>query len=53
MYEFIEYFRIAALKCGMDYFTDGSLHQGMIDAAFRIYRNASAGNRLADLVRIA
>jgi hypothetical protein len=48
MYEIIEDFRAAALKCGADYYTDGSLHKNKIDAAFRIYRNASAGTKLSD-----
>lgn len=48
MYEFIENFRAAALKCGWDYYTDRSLHQDKIVAAFRIYRNASTGTKLSD-----
>jgi hypothetical protein len=48
MYEIVEDFRAAALKCGADYYADGSLHQKMIEAAFRIYRNASAGTKLSD-----
>jgi hypothetical protein len=48
MYENINEFQTAAFKCGADYYTDGSLHQEKIAAAFRIFRNASAGTRLAD-----
>jgi hypothetical protein len=48
MYENIDEFRTAAVNCGADYYTDGSLHQEMIAAAFRIYRNASAGTKLSD-----
>jgi len=49
MYERIDEFRAAALNCGADYYTDRSLQRDMIEAAFRIYRNASAGTRLSDL----
>jgi hypothetical protein len=48
MYERIDEFKTAVLECGTDYYTDGSLHQDMLEAAFRIYRNASAGTRLSD-----
>ena len=48
MYERIDEFQAAASKCGTDYYTDGSLHLDMLDAAFRIYRNASAGTKLSD-----
>ena len=48
MYEHIIEFQAAALKCGADYYTDGSLHQDKIEAAFRIYHNASAGTMLSD-----
>jgi hypothetical protein len=48
MYGRIGEFRAAALKCSKDYYSDGSLHQDKIVAAFRIYRNASAGSRLSD-----
>jgi len=48
MYESIDEFRTAALDCGADYYTDESLHREMIAAAFRIYRNASAGTKLSD-----
>jgi hypothetical protein len=48
MYEHINEFQTAALNCGADYYTDGSLHQNKIAAAFRIYRNASAGTKLSD-----
>jgi hypothetical protein len=48
MYEHITEFKRAAIKCGADYYTDGSLHPDKIEAAFRIYRNASAGTRLSD-----
>jgi hypothetical protein len=41
-------FQAAALNCGADYYTDGSLHPDKLEAAFRIYRNASAGTRLSD-----
>lgn len=49
MYENIDEFQAAALNCGADYYADGSLHQDKIEAAFRIYRNASAGTKLSDL----
>jgi len=49
MYEHITEFQAAALNCGADYYTDGSLNQDKIEAAFRIFRNASAGTRLSDL----
>ena len=49
MYERIEEFQAAAIECGADYYTDGSLQQDRIEAAFRIYRNACAGTRLSDL----
>jgi hypothetical protein len=49
MYERIDEFEAAALNCGTDYYADGSLSEGKIVAAFRIYRNASAGTRLSDL----
>jgi hypothetical protein len=48
MYERIDEFSAAAINCGIDYYSDGSLHQDKIEAAFRIYRNASAGTRLSD-----
>ena len=48
MYKSIDEFKAAALNCGADYYTDRSLHQDMIEAAFRIYRNASAGTKLSD-----
>ena len=48
MYEHINEFRTAALKCGAGYYNDGSLHQDKLEAAFRIFRNASAGTRLSD-----
>lgn len=48
MYERIDEFQAAALKCGADYYTDRSLQQDMIEAAFRIFRNARAGTRLSD-----
>jgi hypothetical protein len=49
MYERIDQFQTAALNCGADYYTDGSLHRDKIEAAFRIYRNARAGTKLSDL----
>ena len=48
MYEHIDKFRAAAIECGPDYYPDGSLQQDKVDAAFRIYRNASAGTKLTD-----
>ncbi len=48
MYESLNEFQTAAKECGPDYYPDGSLQQDKIDAAFRIYRNASAGTRLSD-----
>ena len=48
MYENIAEFRTAALNCGADYYTDGSLQEKMIEAAFKIYRNARAGTKLSD-----
>ena len=48
MYESINEFQAAALACGEDYYTDGSLHPDKIEAAFRIYRNASSGTQLSD-----
>jgi len=48
MYESLDEFRTAALNCGADYYSDGSLHQEMTAAAFRIYRNAAAGTKLSD-----
>jgi len=48
MYESMNEFRTAAVTCGADYYTDGSLNEEMIAAAFRIYRNAAAGTKLSD-----
>ncbi len=48
MYEHINEFQAAAKDCGPDYYTDGSLQQDKIEAAFRIYRNARAGTKLGD-----
>ena len=48
MYKPINDFRAAALECGAQYYNDGSLQQDKIEAAFRIYRNASAGTKLSD-----
>ena len=48
MYEHIEEFQTAAIECGAGYYTDGSLQQDRLEAAFRIYRNACAGTRLSD-----
>jgi hypothetical protein len=48
MYERIDEFQAAAKECGPGYYTDGSLQQDKIEAAFRIYRNASAGTKLSD-----
>ena len=48
MYECIDEFKAAAKECGLYYYTDGSLQQDKVDAAFRIYRNASAGTKLSD-----
>jgi hypothetical protein len=48
MYERIDEFQAAAKECGLYYYTDGSLQQDKVDAAFRIYRNASAGTKLSD-----
>jgi hypothetical protein len=48
MYERIDEFKRAALECGSNYYTDGSLQGDKIVAAFRIYRSASAGTMLSD-----
>ena len=48
MYQRFDEFREAALSCGADYYTDQSLQHDMLEAAFRIYRNASAGTKLSD-----
>jgi hypothetical protein len=48
IYECSDEFQTAALNCGADYYTDGSLLPDKLAAAFRIYRNARAGTRLAD-----
>ena len=48
MYQHINDFQTAAFKCGADYYSDGSLNPDKLAAAFRIYRNASAGTRLFD-----
>ena len=48
MYQHFDEFRKAALSCGADYYTDQSLRHDMLEAAFRIYRNASAGTKLSD-----
>jgi hypothetical protein len=48
MYEDIKEFQTAALTCGANYYADGSLHPDKMMAAFKIYRNASAGTRLSD-----
>jgi hypothetical protein len=48
MYNRIEEFKAAAMACSEDYYTDGSLQPDKIEAAFRIYRNASAGTQLSD-----
>jgi hypothetical protein len=48
MYERIDEFQAAAKGCGLYYYTDGSLQQDKVDAAFRIYRNACGGTKLSD-----
>ena len=48
MYEQYSGFHTAAQRCGEDYYTDGSLISERLEAAYRIYRNACAGTRLAD-----
>ena len=48
MYESLNEFQAAAKACGPDYYTDASLTQDKLEAAFRIYRNASAGTKLTD-----
>jgi len=48
MYQRFDEFREATLSCGADYYNDQSLRHDMLEAAFRIYRNASAGTKLSD-----
>jgi len=48
VYEHIREFQAAAKACGPDYYPDGSLQPDKIEAAFKIYRNARAGSKLAD-----
>jgi hypothetical protein len=48
MYQRFDEFRAAAAACGADYYSDQSLQQDMLEAAFRIYSNARAGTKLAD-----
>lgn len=48
MYEFFEAFSADALACGASHYPDASLEPPMIEAAYRIYRNAAAGTKLAN-----
>ncbi|MEP1472308.1 MAG: hypothetical protein ABJK25_15170 [Halieaceae bacterium] len=48
MYEEIDEFRDDALACGVDYYSDGSLDDDKLEAAYRIYQKASHGTRLKD-----
>jgi hypothetical protein len=49
MYESLEAFRNDARACGHDFYMDGSLDPRKLDAAYRIYEQASAGTKLKDL----
>jgi len=48
IYERSAEFQAAALNCGANFYSDGSLRPDKLAAAFRIYRNALAGTRLSD-----
>lgn len=46
MYDSVEVFRGDVLACGASHYPDGSLAAPMIEAAYRIYRNAAGGTKL-------
>ena len=49
MYDQFEEFRADALECGPLYYTDGSLEENKLQAAFRIFQKSRGGTRLADI----
>jgi hypothetical protein len=49
MYRSLEAFRNDAHACGQNCYTDDSLKPHKLDAAYRIYEQASAGTKLRDL----
>jgi hypothetical protein len=49
MYDSFEAFSADALACGSAHYPDASLDPRMIEAAYRIYRNAAGGTKLANL----
>lgn len=49
MYQSLKEFRDDVLGCGPDYYGDDSLRPNKLEAAYRIYQQASAGTKLKDL----
>jgi hypothetical protein len=49
MYRSLKVFRDDALGCGPDYYGDDSVQPDKLEAAYRIYQQASAGTKLKDL----
>ena len=48
MYELFDDFKLDALNCGTDYYSDASLKPQNIDNAFKIYQHAKNGTTLLD-----
>jgi hypothetical protein len=48
VYESLYAFGVDARACGGDYYTDGSLQQHKLEAAYRVYQNANRGTKLRD-----
>jgi hypothetical protein len=48
MYELFDDFKLDALNCGTDYYSDASLKSQNIDNAFKIYQHAKNGTTLLD-----
>jgi len=49
MYELFDEFKLDALNCGTDYYSDASLKPQNIDNAFKIYQHAKNGTTLMDV----
>jgi hypothetical protein len=49
MYASLQAFHADALACGMDHYPDASLEPQTIESAYRIYRHAAVGTKLATL----
>jgi len=47
MYELFDDFKLDALNCGTDYYSDDSLKPQNIDNAFKIYQHAKNGTTLS------